>query len=174
MWTDSPEARVPMSNREASQAFSYKPDVDFKKLLTFSVDGAAWSLFVMLQLGHNPGVQRITDIFSTIFKNPQEKRQRHTDFVCLCCGQRFEAKSKSVDKGFLVGPDLLERYAQDHAIIVFSYPNRVVAVEASSLWKHRLDAEYRVNRWNEPYLDFKDVKDIPLIFEYEKRRCAPQ
>lgn len=156
---------------ESAYRFCYKPDRDFKKVLTFSLNGAAWTLFVMLTLGHNPGTQRISDVFSHVFKNPEEKRQYHSDFICLRCGQRFEAKSKSRDNGFLVGPDLLERYAQDHVIIVFSYPNRVAAVKAVDLWKHRAAADYKVNHWKEPYLDFKNIEDIPLVFEHQKIVC---
>jgi len=164
-----------MDNKECSQtaySFCYKPDSDFKKVLTFSLNGAAWTLFLMLSLGHNPGVQRISDVFSTMFKNPEEKRDYHSDFVCLRCGQRFEAKSKSKDQGFLIGPDLLERYAQDRAIIVFSYPSRVAAVKAVDLWKHRAAADYKVNRWKEPYLDFKNVQNIPMLFEHRKVACS--
>jgi len=150
---------------------SFKPDRDFKRVLTFSMHGAAWALFVMLSLGHNPGVERISDVFTTVFKDPEQKRDYHSDFVCLRCDQRFEAKAKSVDNGFLVGPDLLERYAQDNVIIVFSYPSRVVAVKAVDLWKCARDAEYKFNRWNEPYLDFKNIEDIPLIFEHQKTVC---
>lgn len=157
---------------KASHSFNFKPDSDFQKVLAFSVDGAAWALFVMHSLGHNPGTERLTDILTTIFKTPTKKRDYHTDFVCLRCGQRFEAKSKSVDNGFLVGPDLLERYAQDHAIIIFSYPSRVVAVNAVELWKHRAAAELKFNHWNEPYLDFRNVGGIPVVFEHQKRRCA--
>ena len=126
----------------------------------------------MLMLGHRPGTQRLSDVLTNIFKNPEQKRDYHTDFVCLRCGQRFEAKSKSVDHGFLVGPKLLEHYAQDTAIIVFSYPSRVVAVKAVDLWKERAAAEYKLNRWNEPYLDFKNVGGIPVVFEHQKTMCS--
>lgn len=157
---------------ESNACFCYKPDRDFQELLTFSLNGAAWTLFVMQTLGHNPGTQRTSDVLSSMFKNPEMKRDYHSDFVCLRCGQRFEAKSKSKDDGFLVGPDLLERYAQDHAIIVFSYPSRVATVKAVDLWKHRAAADYKVNRWKEPYLDFKNVGGIPLVFEHQKTVCS--
>lgn len=128
----------------------------------------------MLSLGHNPGTQRLSDILTNIFKNPEEKRKYHSDFVCLRCGQRFEAKSKSVDHGFLVGPKLLEHYAGDDAIIVFSFPKRVVAVKARELWKERAAAELKFNRWKEPYLDFENVGGIPVVFQHQKTRCAPR
>lgn len=160
-----------MVSGSKASPLKFKPDDDFKQVLNFSVDGCSWALFAMLMLGHRPGIQRLSDVLTNIFKDSKLKRDYHTDFVCLRCGQRFEAKSKSVDKGFLVGPDLLERYTQDHAIIIFSYPRRVIAVKAVDLWKHRAAAELKFNRWNEPYLDFKNVEDIPLIFEHQKILC---
>lgn len=166
------EERPMQRNVESPPSFSYKPDSDFQRVLSFSMDGSAWTLFVMLKLGHSPGIQRLSDILTDIFKNPQEKRDYHADFICLKCRRHFESKSKSKDDGFKVGPDLLQRYSQDDAIIVFSYPKRVAAVEASELWDRRAVAELKFNHWKEPYLDFKNVEDIPLVFEHKKTVCS--
>lgn len=152
-----------------SKKLCFKPDADFRGVLEQSQEGVISTAAVMLLFCHRPGTARIDNVLRNVFKDPGRKRDYSSDLRCTRCGQRFEAKWKSRDGSYTVGPDLLRRYAADNAIVVFTYPSRIVAIQAQELWDRRRHAEYKVNRWNEPYLDFCDVHGIPVLLELKRK-----
>lgn len=155
--------------------FNFNSDPRFQFKLDFSLQGIVNVISVMLILGHEPGTSRLENVCNNIFKDPAAKRDRTSDLVCSRCGQRFEAKAKSDDRFFYVGPDLLKKYTAEDAIIVFSFPNKILAVKAKQLYARRHLARLGWNCDREPFLDFYGLK-IPTILEIRRRqRCrSPQ
>jgi hypothetical protein len=126
----------------------------------------------MLILGHEPSTPRLENVLRNVFKDPGAKRDRTSDLICTWCGQRFEAKAKHQDRFFYVGPDLLEKYAAEDAIIVFTFPSRIFAIRAKELYVRRQLASSGWNRDGEPFLDFSALR-IPAILEISRRKsCA--
>lgn len=145
---------------------NFNPDPIFQSKLDFSQQGVVNAISVMLILGHEPGTSRLENVLRDIFKDAGAKRDRTSDLVCIRCGQRFEAKTKSKDKYFYVGPDLLEEYAAEDAIIVFSFPRRILLVKAKELYARRHLARRGRNSDGEPFLDFHALRrKIPTVIE---------
>jgi hypothetical protein len=163
-----------MNNQRAAPdaSFCYNLDSDFQTKLNFSLQGLANAAGVMLILGHEPCVPRLENALRRVFKDPSAKRDRTSDLVCARCGQRFEAKAKSQDRFLYIGPDLLTQYALEDAIIVFTFPGRVLAVRAKELDALREQARPGRNRDGEPFLDFSRLK-VPAILEIRRQpQCA--
>jgi len=156
------------------QSFCYNLDSVFQAKLDFASQGVINAAAVMLILGHEPSTPRLENVLRSIFKDPGAKRDRSSDLICSRCGQRFDAKAKSKDKYFYVGPDLLERYAAEDSIIVFTFPRRVLAVKARELYNRRQSAIPGRNRDGEPFLDFSPV-NVSAILEIRRRqKCGPR
>lgn len=151
------------------QPFYYNLDSVFQAKLDFSLQGVINAVAVMLIMGHEPSVPRLENVLRNIFKDPGAKRDRTSDLTCSRCGQKFEAKAKHHDRFFYIGPDLLEKYAAEESVIVFSFPSRILAVKAKELYLRRQLASPGKNRDGEPYLDFSGVK-IPAILEIRRRK----
>jgi hypothetical protein len=142
--------------------------------LDFSLQGIVNAAAVMLTLGHEPSVHKLENVLRTIFKDPRAKRDYTSDLICARCGQRFEAKAKKSDRFFFVGPNLLEKYAAEDSVLVFSFPSRILAVKAKELYVRRQLASPGRNRDGEPYLDFSSVK-VPVILEIRRHKeCSIQ
>lgn len=164
-----------MSDQRAAQgrSFFFNLDSRFQHKLDLSEIGLLVAAAVMVILGHEPCPTKIENVLRTIFKDPSAKRDRHSDLFCLRCGQRFEAKAKSSEKYFYVGPDLLEQYAAEDAIIVFTFPSKIVAVRARELYARRHLARPGRNSDGEPFLDFSGLK-IPRVRVIRRRKqCSP-
>lgn len=154
------------------QSFCYNLDSVFQAKLDFSLQGVINAAAVMLIMGHKPSTPRLENVLRNIFKDPGAKRDRTSDLICTRCGQRFEAKAKRQDRFFYVGPDLLEKYAAEDAIIVFTFPSRILAIRAKELYERRQLASPGRNRDEEPFLDFSALR-IPVILEIRRRKnCA--
>lgn len=154
---------------EHKKAFRFKPDHDFERVLDQSLEGVLVTGAVMILLGHQISTATLDNVLSHVFRHPDRKRNYAPDLECARCGQKFEAKWKSCDAYFYVGPDLLERYAAENAVIVFTFPSRIVAVKARNLWTKRAEAILGFNRWKEPYLDFYGVHNVPVLLELKRR-----
>jgi len=154
------------------QSFYYNLDSVFQAKLDFSLQGVINAAAVMLILGHEPSTSRLENVLRNVFKDPGAKRDRTSDLICTRCGQRFEAKAKRQDKYFYIGPDLLEKYAVEESVIVFTFPSRILAVKAKELYERRQQASPGRNRYGEPFLDFSGLR-IPAILEIRRRKnCA--
>ena len=151
-----------------------KPDSIFQARLDFSLRGVINAASVMLILGHEPATPKLENVLRNIFKDPGAKRDYTSDLICARCGQRFEAKAKKSDRFFFVGPNLLEKYAAEDSLLVFSFPIRILAVKAKDLYVHRQLASPGRNRYGEPFLDFSGVK-VPVILEIRRyKECSIQ
>ena len=154
------------------QSFYYNLYSVFQAKLAFSLQGVINAAAVMLILGHEPSTPRLENVLRNVFKDPGAKRDRTSDLICTWCGQRFEAKAKRQDRFFYVGPDLLEKYAAEESVIVFTFPSRILAVKAKELYVRRQQASLGRNRDGEPFLDFSGLR-IPAILEIRRRKsCA--
>lgn len=151
--------------------FNFNPDPTFQAKLDFSQQGIVNAVAVMLILGHEPSVPRLENVLRNIFKDLGAKRDRTSDLICTRCGQRFEAKAKSQDKYFYIGPDLLEKYAVEESVIVFTFPSRILVVKAKELYERRQLASPGRNRDGEPFLDFSALR-IPAILEIRRRKTC--
>lgn len=155
------------------KAFRFKPDKDFERTLAQSQEGILCAAAVMILLGHRPAPSRLEDISTAVFKDPQKKRNYRADFTCVRCGARFESKWKA-HKGIKIGPQLLEAYNRTNTTIVFTFPRRILVVEAKELWRHRAEATYKTNPFKEPYLDFKGIPVHALLTLKRKPACTYQ
>lgn len=154
------------------QPFCYNLDSVFQAKLDFSLQGVINAAAVMLIMGHKPSTPRLENVLRNIFKDPGAKRDRTSDLICTRCGQRFEAKAKHQDRFFYIGPDLLEKYAAEGSLIVFTFPSRILVVKAKELYERRQLASPGRNRDGEPFLDFSALR-IPVILEIRRRKnCA--
>jgi hypothetical protein len=151
--------------------FHYAPDNVFKAKLEMSLVGVVNALAVMLMLGHRPAVNRLEDVTRRVFKDPALKRDRHSDLRCERCNRKFEAKAKTNDKYFMVGPDLLRLYNNENSTIIFSFPSKIVAVEAEELFARRNLAIPGRNKEGEPFLNFYGL-EIPSILEIRRRQSC--
>ena len=145
--------------------YRFIPDAEFEANLRFSVPGLLNAAAIMQWLGHRPSVSKMQDVLAAISKDEVSKRNYLSDLECSGCGQKFEAKWKSKDEyAWMIGPDMLEKYASEDSIIVITTPHRIRVVKATELYKLRERARLGFNHYHQPYLDFSGLH-VPTLLE---------